>query len=64
LVYTQRLVAFSSLEGFLSGGIFVLPKIGGAFVRGVCPGELLSWGAFVQGAFVLDSTTAMPFMRT
>ena len=36
----------------MSGGDFVLPKIGGAFVRGgFCPGGLLSGGDFVQGGF-------------
>ena len=36
----------------MSGGDFVLPKIGGAFVRGgFCPGGILSGGDFVQGGF-------------
>jgi len=42
----------SSLWGFISGGDFVLPKIGGVFVlmgfvrEGFCPGGLLSWTPF------------------
>src|SRR6218665_1931192 len=46
--------SISSLGGIMSGGDFVLPKIGGAFVRGgfcpggfcpggFCPGGILSW---------------------
>src|SRR6218665_2367755 len=51
--------SISSLGGIMSGGDFVLPKIGGAFVRGgFCPGGILSGGILSRGDFVLDSTSA------
>src|SRR6218665_3798661 len=52
--------SISSLGGIMSGGDFVLPKIGRAFVRGAFVRGAFVWGGFCPG--LLDGESIVPLL--